>query len=312
MKIRHLGHDGLSITIATPAKLNLFFELLNKRGDGFHEIETVMSTVSLFDELRFSVRNDGLLRLNIIQEGCTASESIPTDERNLILQAMSRLKASHGNSELGCDVFLRKRIPSAAGLGGASGNAAGALMAANWIWKLGLSQQQLDSIGAEIGSDVPFFFHGGLCRCTGRGEVIESIDAPFGMAIVIAKPKEGLSTAAVYGKCSVPSQPESSARILQHLQNGSWNKVGEHLFNRLERFAMSMTPAIGELKERFDQLDWVGHQMSGSGSSYFGIFRNTADARRAAKIATRVYGNTIFVCSTLGQEGTFRALVETG
>lgn len=312
MKIRHLGHDGLSITIATPAKLNLFFELLNKRGDGFHEIETVMSTVSLFDDLRFSVRNDGLLRLNIIQEGCTASESIPTDERNLILQAMSRLKASHGTSELGCDVFLRKRIPSAAGLGGASGNAAGALLAANWIWKLGLSQQQLDSIGSEIGSDVPFFFHGGLCRCTGRGEVIETIDAPSGMAIVIAKPKEGLSTAAVYGKCSVPPQPESSANILQHLQTGRWNKVGEHLFNRLERFAMSMTPAIGELKEIFDQLDCVGHQMSGSGSSYFGIFRNAADAHRAAKIATLEIGNTIFVCSTLGRERNFQALAETG
>lgn len=311
MKIRHLGQDGLSITIATPAKLNLFFELLDKRGDGFHEIETVMSTVSLFDDLQFSVRNDGLLRLTIIQEGCTASESIPTDERNLILQAMSRLKTSYGTADLGCDVFLRKRIPSAAGLGGASGNAAGALLAANWIWKLGLSQQQLDSIGAEIGSDVPFFFHGGLSRCTGRGEVIETVDAPAGMAIVIAKPEEGLSTAAVYGKCSVPQQPESAADILQHLQVGSWNKVGEHLFNRLERFAMSMTPAIGELKEIFDQLNCVGHQMSGSGSSYFGIFRNAADAHRAAKTATLETGNTIFVCSTLGRERN-PVLAETG
>lgn len=312
MKIRHLGHDGHSITIATPAKVNLFFELLDRRGDGFHEIDTVMSTVSLFDDLHFSVRNDGLLRLQIIQEGCTDSESIPTDERNLILQAMSRLKASHGASDLGCDVFLRKRIPSAAGLGGASGNAAGALFAANWIWKLGLGQQQLDSIGATIGSDVPFFFHGGICHCTGRGEVTKSIDAPAGMAIVIAKPEEGLSTAAVYGKCSVPPQPKSSANILQHLQTGSWNKVGEQLFNRLETFAMSMTPAIGKLKEIFDQLDCVGHQMSGSGTSYFGIFRNAADAHRAAKIATLEIGNTIFTCSTLGQERNFQASPESG
>ena len=313
MKIRHLGQDGLSITIATPAKLNLFFELLERRGDGFHEIETVMSTVSLFDDLQFSIRNDGLLRLNILQEGCTASESIPTDERNLILQAMSRLKESHGTSDLGCDVFLRKRIPSAAGLGGASGNAAGALLAANWIWKLGLGLEQLDSVAAEIGSDIPFFFRGGTCRCTGRGEKIESKDVPAGMAIVIAKPPEGLSTAAVYGQCSVPPQPKSAERILQHLQTGSWNMVGEQMFNRLERFAMSMTPAIGELKELFDRLDCVGHQMSGSGSSYFGIFRNAADAQRAAQqIATLKTGNTIFACSTLGQEGTFQALVEAG
>ena len=89
--------------------------------------------------------------------------------------------------------------------------------------------------------------------------------------------------------------------------------VGEQMFNRLERFAMSMTPAIGELKELFDRLDCVGHQMSGSGSSYFGIFRNAADAQRAAQqIATLKTGNTIFACSTLGQEGTFQALVEAG
>ncbi|QEG21201.1 4-(cytidine 5'-diphospho)-2-C-methyl-D-erythritol kinase [Mariniblastus fucicola] len=312
MKIRHLGQDGRSIRIATPAKLNLFFELLGKRGDGFHEVETVMSTVSLFDDLQFSARDDGLLRLSIFQEGCTATESIPDDDRNLILKSMSRLRDRHGSKDLGCDVFLRKRIPSAAGLGGASGNAAGALLAANWIWKLGLTPEQLDSAAAEIGSDVPFFFHGGSCLCTGRGEVIESKNVPSGMAIVIAKPDTGLSTAAVYGKCSVPHQPKNSDAVLRELQMGRWNRVGENLFNRLEEFAMSMTPAIGKLKDTFDRLDCVGHQMSGSGSSYFGIFRNAADAHRAAKIATLETGSTIFACSTLGQEGTFRALVETG
>ncbi len=312
MKIRHRGRHGRSIRIATPAKINLFFELQSKRDDGFHEIETVMSTVSLFDELEFSVREDGLLRLSIYQEGCTAAESIPTDHRNLILRAMSRLKESHGNANLGCDVFLRKRIPSAAGLGGASGNAAGALLAANLIWKLGLKPEQLDLAAAEIGSDVPFFFRGGTCRCTGRGEVIETKDVPAGMAIVIAKPREGLSTAAVYGNCSVASQPRCSAGLMQDLQAGSWNRVGEQLFNRLEEYAMSMTPAIGKLKDTFDRLNCVGHQMSGSGSSYFGIFRNAADAHRAAKIATRDIGNTIFACATLAPEGNFRALVDTG
>ncbi len=312
MKIRHTGRHGRSIRIATPAKINLFFELLGKRSDGFHEIETVMSTVSLFDELQFSARDDGLLRLNIHLEGCTAAESIPTDHSNLILRAMLRLKERHGNANLGCDVFLRKRIPSAAGLGGASGNAAGALWAANQIWRLGLTPEQLDSVGAEIGSDVPFFFRGGACRCTGRGEIIESKNFPAGMAIVIAKPMEGLSTAAVYGQCTVPPQPESSAELLHNLQTGSWNKLGEQLFNRLEEFAMSMTPAIGKLKDTFDRLNCVGHQMSGSGSSYFGIFRNAADAHRAAKIATKEIGNTVFACATLGRERTFRALVDAG
>ena len=99
---------------------------------------------------------------------------------------------------------------------------------------------------------------------------------------------------------------------MQDLQAGSWNRVGEQLFNRLEEYAMSMTPAIGKLKDTFDRLNCVGHQMSGSGSSYFGIFRNTADAHRAAKIATWDIGNTIFACATLAPEGNFRALVDTG
>ncbi len=312
MKIRHLGRDGQSIRIASPAKINLFFELLGKRGDGFHEIETVMTTVSLFDDIQFSARNDGLLQLRIAQEGCTAKEKIPTDQSNLILRAMLRLREQYGSAENGCDVFLRKRIPSAAGLGGASGNAAGAILAANHIWKLGLSSEQLHKVAAEIGSDVPFFFQGGTCRCTGRGEIIETKSVPAGLAVVIAKPLEGLSTAAVYGKCSVPSQPQSSETLMQTLQQGRWNRVGQNLFNRLEQFAMSMTPAIGRLKEIFDRLDCVGHQMSGSGSSYFGLFRNAADAHRAAKIATQETGNTIFTCSTLGRERAFRAAVESG
>ena len=225
---------------------------------------------------------------------------------------MSAVRSRHGDLNLGCDVFLRKRIPSAAGLGGASGNAAGAILAANRIWNLGLSPIELDLVAAEIGSDVPFFLRSGTCYCTGRGEKIESKDVPAGMAIVIAKPSEGLSTASVYGECSVPSQPLRASGLLRTLQKGHFNRVGQHLFNRLERFAMSMTPAIGKLKEMFDQLNCVGHQMSGSGTGYFGIFRNAADAKRAAKIATRETDNTIFACSTLGPERTFRPSVESG
>ena len=310
--IRNLGHDGQAITLSTPAKINLFFELLGKREDGFHEIETIMSTVSLFDDIRFSKRTDGVLRMDIAQQGCCQQEQIPTDDRNLILQAMQKVRQRYGSEDLGCDVFLRKRIPSAAGLGGASGNAAGAILAANHLWKLGLDSEQLWELAAEIGSDVPFFFQGGTCRCTGRGEIIESVSVPAAMAVVIAKPAAGLSTAAVYKKCSVPSQQQSSLALLQSLQDGDWSRVGQSLFNRLEEFAMTMTPEIGKLKDTFDRLNCIGHQMSGSGSSYFGIFRNAADARRAAKTATRSNGNTIFACMTLGREGKFRNPVKAG
>lgn len=312
MKIRHIGQDGQSIEISSPAKINLFFELLGKRSDGFHEIETVMSTVSLLDELRIAKRNDGAIRLQIACEGCTTNESIPTDERNLIVKAMLRVRAFAGKPSLGCDVLLRKRIPSAAGLGGASGNAAAALLAANTIWKLNLSAETLLDIAAEIGSDVPFFLRGGSARCTGRGELIEAIDVPAGMPIIIAKPHQGLSTAEVYGRCVVSEQPRNAAGLVAELKTGNWTGVGQNLYNRLEEFATPMTPAIGEQREIFDRLDCLGHQMSGSGSSYFGIFRNTADAQRAAKIATRMDSNTVFACETLGEEVDSLASVSAG
>jgi 4-diphosphocytidyl-2-C-methyl-D-erythritol kinase len=312
MKIRQIGRDGRSIEIASPAKVNLFFELQGKRDDGFHEIETVMSTVSLFDDLEFVASNDGEIQLEIELEGCTAQESIPCDHRNLIVNAMNEVREECGKPHLGCNIRLRKRIPSAAGLGGASGNAAAALLAANLIWKLELSQEKLCQLAGRLGSDIPFFLAGGTARCTGRGEIIESVDVPAGMSLVIAKPHVGLSTAEVYGLCKVPPSPRDAASLLQALQQGNWNSVGTHLFNRLEEFASSMTPAIGELKEIFDRLDCVGHQMSGSGSSYFGIFRNAADAQRAAKIATRTDSNTVFTCETLGRKTNFQNPVVAG
>ncbi len=295
MKTQFIGSDGRDIKVATPAKINLFFELLGKRPDGFHEIETVMATVSLYDELYFRRREDGLIRLNVLGHG---RENIPSDESNLVYKALELLRRNAASDRNGCDVVLRKRIPAAAGLGGASGNAAGALLAGRQLWGLDVSDGELLSLAAELGSDVPFFLSGGMAVCTGRGEKINSIDAPAGLAVVIVKPREGNSTGEVYRRCVVPENPLRATELMGHAAVGKWHHVADGLFNRLQTFASAMTPSIKNLGQLFDRLDCLGHQMSGSGSAWFGLFRNEAAAHRAAKIATTKNDNRIFVCRT--------------
>jgi len=164
--------------ISAPAKVNLYLELLGKRSDGFHELETIMTTVSLFDQLSFTANSTGQLELSIhMPESlnhqsaiATAAEPIPTDERNLVIKSLlllRRLKNETDADVRGMDVRLIKRIPSSAGLGGASSNAAAALIAGNALWNLNLSPERLHESAAEIGSDVPFFLEGGMASRVG-------------------------------------------------------------------------------------------------------------------------------------------------
>ena len=295
MFIRSLASNVLQI--AAPAKINLYLELLGKRSDGFHELETVMTTVSLFDQLSFEANNTGKLNLSIYladsQIGSSAdadSDAIPNDDRNLVIKSLRRLQELYENSRaghrqnntLGMDVKLNKRIPSAAGLGGASSDAAAALIAGNLLWKLNFSHSRLHDIAAEIGSDVPFFLEGGMAMCRGRGEKIEPIIAPSGLPIVIAKPSAGLSTPRVFGRCEIPAVHRRSAEVIDGFGSGSASQIGALMQNRLQPAANKLLEDISSLEKEFAGLPCLGHQMSGSGSSYFGVFETQRIARRAA------------------------------
>lgn len=291
MLLQNLSSDRLRI--AAPAKVNLYLELLRKRDDGFHEIETIMSTVSLYDQLQFSLNETGEIRLEIHPTDA-AAEPIPTDHRNLIYRSLELLQrrafADRGtvNKKRGMNVHLLKRIPSAAGLGGASSNAAAALVAGNRLWELGLNRAQVAEIAAEIGSDVPFFLTGGLAMCRGRGEIIETLNAPAGLNFVIAKPPIGLSTPRVYQRCDIDSPRRLSGVIIDSICHGRAQRVGKNLFNRMQTAAAGIAVEIPMLEQAFQHLSCLGHQMSGSGSSYFGLFGDSKTARIAAtRLAAR-------------------------
>ena len=285
MHIRDLSSTRM--LISAPAKVNLYLELLGKRSDGFHEIETIMSTVSLFDQLDFTSNNSGELKLRV-QLNDRQSDPVPTGPENLIIKALQCLRDSQdsnvhdAHSDLGMNIDLLKRIPSAAGLGGASSDAAAAILAGNALWDLGLSLKQLEIVAAKIGSDVPFFLSGGIAMCRGRGEIIEPIDGPSGLVFVIAKPPASISTPRVYGCCKPAVQPRSSDRVISAMTSGNPHLIAGGLFNRLQAFAGELTDEILHLENAFDDLPCLGHQMSGSGSSYFGLFGDLKTARSSA------------------------------
>ncbi len=299
MQVRRQTH-GLLIT--TPAKLNLFLEVLAKRSDGYHEIETLMCPISLYDSLWFQGESGTSITLHIeCLPNVADSNLVPQGSENLVLRALELLRAKSGCRQ-GATLRLLKRIPVAAGLAGGSSDAAAALVAGNLGWNLGFSVDELSSLAAELGSDVAFFLFGRSALCHGRGEKI-SLLSPWGqLHFVVVRPPMGLSTAEVYQNCQAAANARSVRNLLDALIEGDLAKVGVQLHNRLELPARGLTFWIDRLKQEFSKLDLPGHKMSGSGTSYFGLCRN---AKHAQHLAGRLRGRglgRVFVVTTCREE----------
>ena len=183
-----------SLRFASPAKLNLFLEITGRRDDGFHDLDSVMSKFSLYDYLTFTPDQTGQIRLSIDSPFQELRNAVPSDASNLVVRTLHALREFVGTGRPGMSIKLIKNIPVQAGLGGASGNAAAALLAANQLWNLNLPLRKLMTIGGKLGSDVPFFLGSEFCRCTGRGDQLENLSCSRRFNILVAKPKFGLST----------------------------------------------------------------------------------------------------------------------
>jgi 4-diphosphocytidyl-2-C-methyl-D-erythritol kinase len=207
---------------------------------------------------------------------------LPPAKDNLATKALELLRAQVGTSA-GIRLEIVKRIPSAAGLGGASSDAAAALVAANDVWKLNWNLESLAALGAELGSDVPFFLHRGAAVCRGRGERVEPVAGLAALDYVVVRPPEGLSTSQVYARCEVPREPRRVESLIGALRRGDSSRLRGLLYNRLQDAAASLSCWIQRLEREFAQEDCLAAQMSGSGSSYFGICRHAQHARRVAR-----------------------------
>ena len=271
------------VEIQAPAKINLFLEILAKRPDGYHEIETLMCRIGLYDSLSLRATGSPEIRLDCRwAAGLTryALGDLPPPEENIVTKAASLLQ-QRSRCGRGAEIRLVKRIPSAAGLGGASSDAAAVLVAANIAWELNWSREQLVELAAELGSDIPFFLGSGSAICRGRGERIEPTQ-PIRLHMVVVRPPVGLSTPQVYQGCRPACTPASVRTLQSGLSKGNWNVVKSALVNRLEEPAAQLNPWIARLRKEFETAGSIAQQMSGSGSSYFGICENARHARRVA------------------------------
>lgn len=258
-----------------PAKINLSLDVLHKRPDGYHEVEMVMTMVDLADRIEMQE----LARDTIIIS--SQAGYIPLDEKNLAFQA-ARLIKDRYDVKQGVYIHLDKRIPVAAGLAGGSSDAAATLRGLNRLWNLNIPNEELQVLGAELGSDVPFCVTGGTALATGRGEKLEHISAPPQCWVVLAKPPINVSTSEIYGKLNareIKHHP-STQGVLSAIQDKQFDRLCDNLGNVLEEVTLDLYPEVRHLKECMQRLGADGVLMSGSGPTVFGLVSKEAKVPR--------------------------------
>jgi 4-diphosphocytidyl-2-C-methyl-D-erythritol kinase len=290
------------VTVTAPAKINLHLEVLGKRTDGYHDVETIMCPVSLCDRLEFVVTPHSTIELTVeLPDGTTTNSDdpawrIPSDSRNLAVRAIERLQ-SELQEKRGCRLTLIKNIPAEAGLGGGSSDAAAAVVAAMVGWAK-WNRRLANKICAELGSDVNFFLGDeqgiGLGLASGRGEKCLRLDSQPELNICITHPPVGCPTAAVYAGWRPPQEIKSSRSMIAACREQASDQIGDNLHNALMSGARQMTTWIDRQLDLFRQCGCPQRLMSGSGSSCFALLPNSdtmATIRRHAERAglNRVY-----------------------
>ncbi len=270
-----LHRTDTAIRLRCPAKVNLFLKVLAERNDGYHEVQNVMQTIRLFDELTVRTKKAGI-SLRLFGETIGGSE-----EENLVFKA-AELFLSKGHRAGGVHLKLKKNIPVAAGLGGGSSDAAACLLALNELLGTGLSNEDLRSLAAELGSDVPFFIEGGTALCTGRGDIVQSLPASPPFAGTLVTPIVRFATSEMYSLLSAEdSQGPDVSEMLGSIRSGELGSVCSALFNSFERAAFQKAPELATLKKTLEDLGSQRVILCGSGPTVLGIFPTLARAEAA-------------------------------
>lgn len=278
------------VIVTTPAKVNLHLEVLGKREDGFHEIETLMVAIDLCDVLTFQSAPAGTtVRCD--------DPSLSVGPDNLVTRAAELIRAESGRRD-GVLIDLSKRIPMAAGLAGGSSDAAACLEGLNRWWGLNWPRERLAELGAQLGSDVPFFFHLPAAIARGRGERLESCPVGTSLSLVVVAPTEGLSTKEVYRRVMVPARPQGVGTIAEALAMGDAARVASLLFNRLEEAAFMISPVARRLKDESHRWGCLGSLMSGSGSAFYAIAASPPEAEELAQSIRANQQARVFVTQT--------------
>ena len=265
------------------AKLNLTLGVLYKREDGYHALDTVMQTVSLFD--RVFVEKSRTIEVHV------TGMTLPQD--NTMFRAAKLYKEATG---CGAKIRCEKRIPMEAGMGGGSADAAAVLRGLQRQHRMA-DDRTLKEIALQVGADVPFLLRGGTCRCEGVGEILTPFSLGKRLWFVIAKPKQGVSTRELFSRLPLPRPGIRTLSAVAALAKGDLYALAPLMKNVLEPAAIELVPEIGELKEALKDAGAIAAQMTGSGSAVFGLF----ETEEAAKAALPAVSSAAFstVCYSL-------------
>ena len=265
----------MKLTVKAPAKINWSLSICGDRPDGYHNLDMLMQSIELSDELTFETSRWLTLDVN--------GQRLPSGDRNLVIRAANALNDTMG-LHMGARITLKKHIPARAGLGGGSADCAATLLALNHMWNLNLPLRTLQQIGLSLGADVPFCLQRGLCRAQGVGEILTPReDAPV-IPLAMITPGGGLSTPAVFKAWNAggyPMTPVETDALADALLAGDLSRAQELAHNDLEAPAISLMPEIGQLIERFRSLGARFVRMTGSGSTVFAAFDNDEAAQAA-------------------------------
>lgn len=268
------------------AKINWTLNILGTRDDGYHQMDMLMQSVDVCDTLwleedeSLSLRSAGAEEENAASDGLS-SQAVMYDQSNLVYRAALALKQRFG-VDRGARIRLQKRIPSGAGMGGGSADAAAALIGLNWLWGLGLDRQQLCAIGLTLGADVPFMLTGGLARVGGIGEAITPLSPAPRVPLVLMQPCGGLSTGKIFSAYDALAQgniPRPDNTLAQAaLLKGDLPALASAMNNVLEAVSLPARPALGEALSALRQTGAVRAMMTGSGSVVYGVFQTDQQA----------------------------------
>jgi 4-diphosphocytidyl-2-C-methyl-D-erythritol kinase len=262
------------VKLRARAKVNYALDVLGLRADGYHEIATVMQSISLADEVRLG-RATGGFRLSIEPEGTR----IGPVEQNTVYLAWKLLRRMTG-CELPVEVTLRKRIPAGAGLGGGSADAAAVLVGLNEMFALGLPVEELCGIGGEVGADVPFCISGGTALGEGVGEILTSLPGPLAHHLVVAKPLRSADTASIYRTYdgTKTQSTRSVGPVISALRSRSATALVAAIGNDLALVTRELIPEVAALERELVASGALGASMSGSGTAVYGIFEDVESA----------------------------------
>ncbi|MBR6049668.1 MAG: 4-(cytidine 5'-diphospho)-2-C-methyl-D-erythritol kinase [Clostridia bacterium] len=279
------------LTILAPAKINLFLDVMGRRENGYHEILSVMQTIGIFDRVTITVLDaeNGEQRIEVNMDN-----DAPDGEENTVYRAAEQFFKAEGIENFCVSFQIEKRIPQKAGLGGGSSDAAAAIIGLNELYGTEMTLEQMLTVAAAVGSDVPYCVKKGTCVVSGIGDVIQSCTPMPECVVVVAKMNgDGISTAEAYRLVDGVTDTAPMEKLIDALTKCSLEEIGRSIFNKFERVTPEET-GVFELKQKLAACGSSAVMMTGTGSAVFALFDNVPSAKRAAEALSDIAET--FVC----------------